>query len=151
EPETLLLALRERAEAFGIELAVVPGALHFEGRAATFSALRSAAAMLSVEHPFVLVGAVDSLCDTATLVHLASVRATLGAANVQGVLPGEGAGFALLAASSESPAGPTAHVCSVATGIEPIPFVVARERPSLATGLTAVLHAMRRDLGTPEP
>lgn len=145
--DAVVEAIHERAAAFGITLTLVPGGVRLEGRAAWFGAVRSVVSCMSSEQPFALVGAVDSRCDTSSLVHLASTGATLGSTNVQGMIPGEGAGFVLVSTSTGSPSGqPWPRLRAVATGSEAVPFVRSRERPSLSMGLTAVMSALRSDL-----
>ncbi|MCY1080183.1 3-oxoacyl-ACP synthase [Archangium lansingense] len=94
--QKLARAVLEAGAAWRLQLA--DGGLLARGRAAFFQALCWAGEMLdSKRYPFVLVGAVDSLCDRESLRMLAARGRTLGGPNRDGIIPGEGAGFVLLA------------------------------------------------------
>lgn len=143
EQEALIAALLAETEE---RLEVVQ--VHASGRAAFFEALASAQKDLHSGRAgaLALVGAVDSLVDTASLEALADARLHLGRRNPDGRIPGEAAGFAVLA----RPGAPrsleleaTGVLLGTALAVEPKPF--SQRSPSLAEGLTEVLHALRRD------
>lgn len=72
-----------------------------QGRASTFAALAAAADLLGRKsHRFVIVGGVDSLCDRATISRLMEGARLLGP-YTEGTIPGEAAGFALLARTDD--------------------------------------------------
>ena len=143
ETEALTEALL--AEAGGrLELAKVHGA----GRAALFEALATAQQDLQSGRAggVVLVGAVDSLGDSASLKALAEAGLHLSRQNPDGRIPGEAAGFVALA----RPGAPKAWkleaagvLLGTALAVEPRPF--SQQAPSLAEGLTDVFQALRRD------
>lgn len=105
------------------------------GRAAFFEALATASADLDSGRAgaFALVGAVDSLSDTASLEALTRARLTLGVANRDGRVPGEAAGFVVLARAGARKT-PGVEVLGVVQGtalaVEPYPF--KQQTPSLA-------------------
>lgn len=118
------------------------------GRAACFQALAAAQAELHAPSaaPVVLVGAVDSLCDPASLAHLVRETRVLGGMNRDGLIAGEGAGFLVLARPDSPPARRAAPLGTISKCVltsERIPFT-SRE-PSLATGLTEAFRKLRLD------
>jgi 3-oxoacyl-[acyl-carrier-protein] synthase-1 len=115
------------------------------GRAAFFEALAAACADLRTGRvgSMALVGAVDSFCDRASLRAIAAARLHLGKQNLDGRIPGEAAGFILLARPGAAGSKGTAMVLGTALGVEPAPFT-SREA-SLSEGLTEVFRALRTD------
>jgi 3-oxoacyl-[acyl-carrier-protein] synthase-1 len=118
------------------------------GRAAFFEALATAWEDLRSGRAgaLALVGAVDSLGDSASLEALVGARLHLGPQNPDGRIPGEAAGFMALA----RPGAPRSlglealgELLGTALAVEPRPF--SRPEPCLAEGLTAALGALRRD------
>ncbi len=146
EEEALVSALLAETEG---RLDVVQ--IHAAGRAAFFEALASAQKDLRAGRAssLALVGAVDSLTDGDSLKALVDVRLNLGRRNPDGRIPGEAAGFVALArpaAHKSLKLEATGTLLGTALAVEPKPFT--QGRPSLAEGLTEVLHALRRDSAT---
>ncbi len=114
------------------------------GRAGVFLALEAAAAALaSGRAALALVGGVDSQCDDASLQHLAAEGRTLGKTNPDGLIPGEGAGFALLARvdATSGLGAPRGHLVACSTARDALPF---RQRSSVkAVGLTTLFRQLR--------
>lgn len=143
EQEALVAALRAEAEG---RLAVAK--VHEAGRAAFFESLATASRDLQAGRAgaLVLVGAVDSLVDGASLEALAAARLHLGRQNPDGRIPGEGAGFVALARPGAPKAlglEATGVLLGTALAVEPRPFT--QRAPSLAEGLTEALQRLRRD------
>jgi 3-oxoacyl-[acyl-carrier-protein] synthase-1 len=118
------------------------------GRAGFFEALSAALADLRSGRggSLALVGAVDSLCDAASLNALAQARLHLGPQNPDGRIPGEAAGFVVVAhhaAAERMGRNPLGVVLGTTLGVEPRPFT--QRAPSLAEGLTQVFRAVRID------
>ncbi|PTL79927.1 3-oxoacyl-ACP synthase [Vitiosangium sp. GDMCC 1.1324] len=146
EQEALVPALLSESEG---RLEVVK--VHESGRAAFFEALASAQKDLHSGRAgaLALVGAVDSLADGASLEALAAARLHLGRRNPDGRIPGEAAGFVALArpgAPKSLKLEATGVLLGTALAVEPRPFL--QRGPSLAEGLTEVLHTLRRDAVT---
>lgn len=132
-------------------LAVAPGQLdvvgvYEGGRAGFFEALVAAQADLRSGRrgSLALVGAVDSLCDAVSLRDMAVKQVHLGPKNPDGRIPGEAAGFVILAnwgmaKNLEHEAGGV--LLGGALGVEPRPF--AQRAPSLGEGLTHVFQTLR--------
>jgi 3-oxoacyl-[acyl-carrier-protein] synthase-1 len=151
--EALVAAIHDETEG---RLEVVQA--HESGRAAFFEALASAQKDLHSGRAgaLALVGAVDSLVDAASLETHVGARLHLGRRNPDGRIPGEAAGFVALA----RPGAPkslkleakslkleaTGVLLGTALATESKPF--SQRVPSEADGLTAVLHALRRDAVT---
>lgn len=113
-----------------------------EGRAGVFQALATALVTLEREGA-VLIGGVDSLVDPITLAALAARRRLLGRTNIDGIIPGEGAAFALLThPTARSRRPPLALVHAVAVAREPQPLIAASSTISGATGLSAVFRTL---------
>ncbi|WP_437675008.1 beta-ketoacyl synthase N-terminal-like domain-containing protein [Sorangium sp. So ce131] len=123
------------------------------GRAGVFAALEAAAAAIaSGRTSLALVGGVDSHCDHASLQHLAAGGRTLGKSNPDGLIPGEGAGFVLLArAGAASGFGaPLGRLIACATSQDSLPF--NKRNPMHAVGLTAMFRQLRHlNAGQPRP
>jgi 3-oxoacyl-[acyl-carrier-protein] synthase-1 len=123
------------------------------GRAGVFAALEAAtAAITSGRAPLALVGGVDSNCDVASLKHLVAEGRTLGKSNPDGLIPGEGAGFMLLArADASSGFGvPLGRLIACATARDPLPF--GQRSPMKAVGLTTLFRQLRHaNAGQPRP
>jgi 3-oxoacyl-[acyl-carrier-protein] synthase I len=114
------------------------------GRAGVFAALAAASAVIGASRvPLALVGGVDSHCDGAALGQLARGGRTLGKSNPDGVIPGEGAGFVLLArADAASGVGaPLGRLIACATSQDKLPF--GKRNPMQATGLTEMFRQLR--------
>ncbi|MFN0060254.1 MAG: HEAT repeat domain-containing protein [Planctomycetota bacterium] len=114
------------------------------GRASFFPALARAVEWLDSKRArVVIIGGVDALTDSGSLTALAGAGRILGARNSDGLIPGEGAGFALLvSADVKIPADFDAlELIALAVAREPQPFLA--HEPSQAQGLTATLRALR--------
>ena len=116
------------------------------GRVGFFQALRDADADIADARgpAYAVVGAVDSLVDPASLASLGAEGLLLDGHNPDGVIPGEAAGFVVLA-NSAAMAGQRAkvqaRVAALAFARDPTP---AGERtPYSAVGLTAVFKELR--------
>ncbi|PTL77207.1 3-oxoacyl-ACP synthase [Vitiosangium sp. GDMCC 1.1324] len=155
-PEAGLGARLDQEALVGALLAETEGRLevvkvHESGRAAFFEALASAQKDLHSGRAgaLALVGAVDSLADTASLKALVGARLHLGRRNPDGRIPGEAAGFVAMArpgAPKSLKLEATGVLLGTALAMEPKPF--SQRGPSLAEGLTEVLHALRRNAVT---
>ncbi|MBA3548086.1 MAG: 3-oxoacyl-ACP synthase [Nannocystis sp.] len=135
-----------------MRLEVAKGGIIRGGRASFFTALAHAENLLrSRAAPWVLIGALDSLCDLVSLADLARTNRALGADNIDGLLPGEGAAFILLAGHPPRRVAYPVYgrIIASATGREPRPYQ-ERESPSLAAGLTHVLTCLRELAGLGE-
>jgi 3-oxoacyl-[acyl-carrier-protein] synthase I len=123
-----------------------------EGRAGVFAALSAAAAVIaSGRAALALVGGVDSSCDRGSLEHLAKAERNLGKVNPDGLIPGEGAGFVLLARGGTSGFGaPLGRLVACATARDALPF--GERNPMKAVGLTALFKQLRAaNAGQPRP
>ncbi|QVW70564.1 hypothetical protein [Myxococcus xanthus] len=141
EQESLVEALLAESEG---RLEVVQ--VYEAGRAAFFEALASAQKDLHSGRAgaVALVGAVDSLADSASLEALASARLHLGRRNPDGRIPGEAAGFVALArpgALKPLKLEASGVLLGTALAVEAKPF--AQGRPSQAEGLTEALRTLR--------
>jgi len=95
--------LQRLAAQSGFPFSVGASVAAARGRAAGVMALRRAAAWLeSGEHAFVLVGGVDTLVDPYVLATLDKENRIRGETNSDGLTPGEGAVFLLLAGAAEA-------------------------------------------------
>lgn len=116
---------------------VVPG-----GRAGIFEALQRALVLLDAgRNSVVLVGGLDCLTSAPVLRALAADNRVLGRANGDGIVPGEGAAFVLLASArvmSERQA--PARLLGLGTARDPHPF--ASPRPGRGDGLTRVFREL---------
>jgi 3-oxoacyl-[acyl-carrier-protein] synthase-1 len=105
------------------------------GRAALFSAIAEADRLLANDNTVdsVLIGAVDSLCDRASLESFARANGILGAANPNGLIPAEAAGFVIVGRSKSR--GTRGRLVAHATAEGP-----GRDAPPASAGqaLTAV-------------
>ncbi len=114
------------------------------GRGGWFAALEHALALLHEGAPLVLLGAVDSDCDAASLRRLVRRNAVLGERNPGGRIPGEAACFVLLA-RPEVPrqihARPWAWLRACSTGVERRSFM--QPRSTLGEGLTSSFAQLR--------
>jgi 3-oxoacyl-[acyl-carrier-protein] synthase-1 len=148
-PDALVQALTEAAVPHG-GLQFLPESLYAGGRAAFFQALAGAAAYLhSGRADTVLVGAVDSFCDEASLEYLLDQNRLLGPDSSDGLIPGEGAGFVLLGRSGPNRLGgsdPPVRVLGCALAREPHHFL--QSEPNLAEGLTKVFRQLRKHPAT---
>lgn len=115
------------------------------GRAAFFEALAAALADLrGGRAALALVGAVDSMCDPDTLRQISAAGLLLCEQNRDGRIPGEAAGFVLLARPGVATSGGSfATIVGAALGVEQVPF--ASPSPTLSEGLTEVFRALRTD------
>jgi len=131
-----------------VRLESSPDTLYPEGRAGVFHALADAARMLKARRAsVVLVGGVDSLCDRESLAHHVRTGRSLGPTTRDGILPGEGAGFVLLASSTlpglrRLGRGLAGWVVGCALAHEPHSFL--QREPNLAEGLTDAFRQLRR-------
>lgn len=125
----------------------VDGAIHTfrHGRAAFFFALEAAfGALLRERYDAAIVGSADSLCSPDALSMLDSMRRISGPAIPQGLIPGEGAAFALLERSPPATVaqpGVPALLLSVASGHEARHFL--QSLPCAGEAMTSVLRAVR--------
>jgi 3-oxoacyl-[acyl-carrier-protein] synthase-1 len=141
--QRLTQAVLEAGAAWNLHLA--DGGLLPGGRAAFFQAVcRAGELFASHRASWVLVGAVDSLCDRDSLRILATRGRTLGGSNRDGIIPGEGAGFVLLSREG----GPEARVTTVRGLI--LGCALAEDtrhflqpQPVLGDGLTEVFRRLR--------
>lgn len=127
----------------GLGLEVGPRRAFPRGRAGALLALRAASsALMRGEHAVALVGGVDSRVDGVTLQALADGDRLLGRRNRDGLLPGEGAAFVLLANPRAVGADrAVAHIPGCAVATEPNPR--GDGGPCQALGLTSVFHELR--------
>lgn len=148
DPELLARGLRVTTTAgTPIPLELGPRTVFEGGRAGVFQALEAALAVMAVEpqRPCV-VGGVDSLVDPATLAALAARNRLLGATNIDGIIPGEGAAFVLLGHPNVIERRfALAHVLATRVAKEPVPFDGAGTRVSASLGLAAVFRALRAE------
>jgi 3-oxoacyl-[acyl-carrier-protein] synthase I len=137
----LAVAVREAGGAFTLELR--PDRLFARGRAGAFVALHAALDALGRGACSVaLVGGLDARVDPITLRALADANRLLGRRNPDGLLPGEGAAFVLLASIRAASAHQAlARLSSCALAREPHPR--GHGGPDVAPGLTAVLRELR--------
>jgi 3-oxoacyl-[acyl-carrier-protein] synthase-1 len=120
------------------------------GRAGLFQALAAAQGQLEQLGQPVLVGAVDSLCDPESIRRLL-LQQRLLTGRKDGTIPGEGAGFILVADGAQpAPQGLSPElfqrcrrILGVALAREPQPL--ASGRASTGGGLSEVLGTLRRD------
>lgn len=141
-------ALTEVAESVapGLRLEFPASGAVASGRAGVFHALALAMAELeSGRARAVLVGGVDSWCDPVSLAYLAAAKRVLGEENSDGLIPGEGAGFALVVpAAMKIPEELDAlRLLAVAIGREQRHFL--QNEPNLAKGLAGVFRCLRTD------
>jgi 3-oxoacyl-[acyl-carrier-protein] synthase-1 len=143
EPEPFLGALKGAAAPLRLEIA--ESTLFLEGRAGFFRALVEASRLLrSRKSGWVLVGGVDSLCDHASLTHHAQTGRSLGPSTRDGILPGEGAGFFLLASKltiGKEERAPHGRIIGCALAHEHRSFL--QRKPNLAEGLTDAFRQLR--------
>ena len=152
----LYLATPEPRDAAGFELGGLFGELGAglgsmqvfpHGRAGMFAALARARAELETgRHPFAIVGGADSLADPRSLLRLAREGRLLGDANPDGMIPGEGAAFVVLARDGMGLPGqtPLARLGPASSGLEPQPIGGADPSTSEAAGLTHALTGLRQ-------
>jgi 3-oxoacyl-[acyl-carrier-protein] synthase I len=135
------------AEGDPIPLELGPHTVFDGGRAGAFQALEAALAVMAVQpRQLCVVGGVDSRVDPVTLAALAARNRLLGATNIDGVIPGEGAAFVLLGHPSlVDRRHALAHVVATRVAQEPIPFDTAGPRVSASLGLAAVFRALRTE------
>ncbi|QRK12649.1 DUF4150 domain-containing protein [Archangium violaceum] len=149
--DVLEKALREFA-APAVQWDSVPTLRLEEGRAGFFLALKSAVSLLkSGQASLALVGAVDSMCDVESLRRLAEEDKVLGPSNPDGVIPGEGAGFVLLAqveTARRLGLSVRAIIPVVALAKEPHPF--RGDSPRSAVGLAEAFKSLRQHPGMNE-
>ncbi|MFL5344931.1 MAG: 3-oxoacyl-ACP synthase [Hyalangium sp.] len=116
-----------------------------EGRAGFFRALTEASRFLSSRKAsWVLVGGVDSMCDRDSLAHHAHMGRSLGPSTRDGTLPGEGAGFLLLASpltQGQRGLAPLGWIVGYSLSHEPHCFL--QRKPNLAEGLSDAFRQLR--------
>jgi 3-oxoacyl-[acyl-carrier-protein] synthase I len=145
-------ALLQRAGLGGVRLepvtsvAAMPDGARHSGAAGLFQLLTIAQTLLDAGRDPLVIGAVDSRCDSSTLTELARARRLIDG-GTEGYMPSEGAGFVLV---TRQPG---------ALGVRARPFTIvahthdheqrsfAQREPSDALGLTRVLRRLR--LGPP--
>jgi 3-oxoacyl-[acyl-carrier-protein] synthase I len=155
----LYLALPEPRDTAGFDARTLLGQLasgigsgyfYPSGRAGLFEALRDARVGLERGvHALALVGGADSLADAASLMRLAESSRLLGERNGDGLIPGEGAAFLVLARAGQRMPGqlPLARLGPVVFGAEPLPMLGPHgtgPTPSQAEGLTDVFGQLRK-------
>ncbi|PRP97430.1 3-oxoacyl-(acyl carrier protein) synthase [Enhygromyxa salina] len=114
------------------------------GRGGWFAAVAKAHALLAGGEPLVLIGAVDTDCDPASLLRLSRRGALLGDDNPQGRIPGEAAAFVLLARPDvprQIKARPWAWINAHHSGTEPRNLL--QPKSTLAEGLTRLFAQLR--------
>lgn len=126
----------------GLSLRLGPTSMVEGGRAGLFAAFERALAVLGGgREPMVLVGGLDCLTAAAVLQELADRNRVLGKLNGDGLLPGEGAGFVLLASPRHlSPRRAPALLWSLASARDPHPF--DGPEPGRGDGLTRVFREL---------
>lgn len=158
-PPPLLLALPETvttrpldAQAFLARLAAQPGAgfdaarseVEWKGRAGGLAAIGRAVEQIRAgQYAFAIAGGVDTYRDLYVLAQLEVEQRVKTPANLDGFIPGEGAGFVLLAAAGAAAAHglvPVAGVSGVALGQEP--GHLYSEEPYRGEGLAETLAAL---------
>jgi len=124
----------------GLQVLLGPAGVIDGGRAALFEAMRRALALLaSGRYPMVLVGGLDSAACPSVLRALVDENRLLGKLNGDGLLPGEGAAFLLLASPRQLSARQALGlVLGVTTAQDPHPF--AGQEPNRGDGLTRVFR-----------
>lgn len=146
--EPIWAALLERASALGLvleplrNLAELPDGTRRSGAAGVFQLLTIAEALLDAGRDPLVIGAVDSRCDPASLTELARGRRLIDG-GTEGYLPGEGAGFLLVTRqvpSLQTLARPFSIVAHT-HDLEPRSF--KQPEPSDAIGLTRALRRLR--------
>lgn len=110
------------------------------GRGAFFFALHDALEALDAgECDGAIVGAVDSLCAPVGVLRLDRAKRLLGAVSSDGLIPGEGAAFVLIAAAQlADPLHCRAHVLCASIGREARHF--GHEEPNTARAMSAALR-----------
>ena len=123
------------------------------GRAGGLTAIGHAAHLVQQGFAdFMLAGSIDSYRDPFVLARLEKVQRLKSAANMDGFIPGEGAGFLLLGRSSTAAAHGVpalASVSPVADGFEP--GHLASTEPYRGDGLAAVLRQLTTAGAIPSP
>ena len=114
------------------------------GRASFFQALQAGVQILSQGRAScAMVGSADSLCDPESLCWLAERNRLLGA-NIDGILPGEGAGFVLLTIPGRSPSRQTQGCIKIlGTALAREPHHFGHSEPNLAEGLNQAFACLR--------
>jgi 3-oxoacyl-[acyl-carrier-protein] synthase-1 len=108
-----------------------------------FLALHAAIeALARGECSIALIGGLDSPVDPITLRSLADDNRILCPRNPDGLIPGEGAGFLLIASERAASASQASRVTSCALSVEPKPR--GHRGPNVALGLSAVFRELRR-------
>jgi 3-oxoacyl-[acyl-carrier-protein] synthase I len=133
------------AAAAPVQITLPKRGAHAMGRASAFFALQEAMELIATGgRDGALVGAIDCLCDTVSLATASGRGELLSPTNIEGLLPGEGAGFVwLLSERWPVPRGlAPGRLLAVATGHEP--RHLAQPQPNLGEGLTVVLRSLRR-------
>lgn len=135
--------LAELAAALPTTARLGPVSRYREGRAAFFTALHAGMVALgsSARPRAVIVGGLDSQCDPASLAALLAEGRILGQGTIDGLLPGEGAGFLLLAPPGQR--GELGRVLACALSEDPRPFTSSD--PNLAEGLSAALRQLGKE------
>jgi len=143
EQEVLKEALEQQAAAVKLEWEAGEWRV---GRAGLFPALVRARELLRQQRsPYVLVGGVDCLSDRASLRRLVELGRCLSEQGREGVLPGEGAGFLLLAnaeAVRRQRLPVKGWLVAESSGREERHF--RQREPNQAEGLTEVFHQLRQ-------
>ncbi|KIG16420.1 3-oxoacyl-(acyl-carrier-protein) synthase [Enhygromyxa salina] len=114
------------------------------GRGGWFAACAKAIALLHAGEPLVVLGAVDSDCDPASLLRLSKRGALLGEDNPQGRIPGEAGVFVLLARADvprQIKAHPLAWIGGLLEGREALHLL--QPKSCLGDGLTRVFAQLR--------
>ena len=152
DANAVLATLQETAGQSHTELTYPRGAFLPAGRAGFFEALAAAWSLVVSQGGAVLIGAVDSHCDWASLRCAVENNRVMGSNNPDGVIPGEGAAFVLVSRRSSEPgsglrpasASPRPRLVAFASGQEPRPF--STHSAVSAAGLTAVFSSIRNAL-----
>lgn len=137
-----LAAQRKNLESTGLDIRGTEA-----GRVGFFRCLAAARAILADAHEptWVVVGAVDSLVDPTTLETLDVEGHLLGDRNADGIIPGEAAGFVVLANDAAVAHGRATVLARFAAIVEAQELTPARARtPYSAAALTDVFRTLRQ-------
>lgn len=119
------------------------------GRAGFFELVQTAKQdLISGATQTALIGGLDSMCDTASLRSLGRRRMLLGPENLDGRIPGEGAGFVCLSRLS-SYVRPQATIDKLAQDRDRLPF--DQRNPMHAVALSSVFRTLQQSAGELRP
>lgn len=113
-----------------------------QGRASAFAALAEAMTAVGRSHRFVLVAGLDSLCAASQVYSLVRAGRVLSPLT-EGTIPGEAAGFALLARADDPLVDAETSVLLEAVALERSPTPFTEGQVVSGDALTAVFRALR--------